>query len=272
MLQEKLTAEQERVRGVYQKIAEEYDERIPGHTENDKIFTSTEMKFLREKISSTDHVLDIGCGTGRFTIPLARLAQRVAGLDLSDAMLLQARAKAKQENVEIDFYEANMAHMPLPDHSFDVVVSMLALMHIPLEKRQQVFFEISRVLKPGGRLIVSVKNAIFERFSKADRFADVDVTDVDKKELIFTNTRSGAEMKAPWYSFSPQDLEKLCATAQLHITHLRGITPLSAWMTDTVLADPKLRTTIDAFEHALGDVPPFNYLGYHLLIEAIKPA
>jgi ubiquinone/menaquinone biosynthesis C-methylase UbiE len=263
--------EQETVRTVYETMADEYDERIPGITPNDRRFTETENAFLLSKITANDVVLDMGCGTGRFTLPTANIARKVTGLDLSSAMIAKARQKAESLALDIDFLEADMAHMPFADASFDVVVCMLALMHIPLEKRQQVFHEAKRVLRPGGTLLFSVKNALFERMSTSDRFATVDITDVEHKQLVFTQTRSGQEIKAPWYSFAPQDLTRLCAIAGLHLVHMRGNTPLSAWLSDNILEGQGVYEMVRLFENTLGDVPPFNYLGYHLLVEAIKP-
>lgn len=272
MDQNKNATEQEIVRSVYEEIASEYDERVPGVTQNDARFTETEADFLLKKMSAADTVLDMGCGTGRFTIPLAKVARSVSGLDLSAAMLAQAREKAEKEGLAISFYEADMAHMPFENETFDAVTCMLALMHIPLEKRQSVFLEASRVLKPGGRMLISVKNAIFERFSRADRFVDVDITDVEHKELIFTQTKSGKDMRACWYSFTPQDLDKLFAIAGLRMVTLRGNTPLSAWLSDSILAEPAVYETVRKLENALGDIPPFNYFGYHIFAEAVKPA
>lgn len=269
--QENHTNPQSAVKKVYEEIAGEYDRRIPGFTPTDKRFTDTEISFILSKVQPTDQVLDMGCGTGRFTIPLAQHAAAVTGLDLSPAMIAQARQKAEQAGVRVAFHESDMATMPFEDGTFDVVTSMLALMHIPLESRQQVFLEATRVLKPGGRMVIGVKNAIFERLSRTDRFASVDITDVDQKQLIFTQTERGEDLSAPWFSFSPADLQRLFATSGMTLVHLRGNTPIAAWLADNILQEASVLQTITHFETALGDVPPFNYLGYHLLAEAVKP-
>jgi ubiquinone/menaquinone biosynthesis C-methylase UbiE len=271
MISDHTAKEQETVKKVYEEIADEYDERIPGATENDRRFTETEQTFLMSKINPSDHVLDMGCGTGRFTIPLAKIAAKVTGLDMSAAMLKIAEEKADRLDLNIDFHEGDMAHLPFEDHSFDAVVCMLAIMHIPPENRERVFLEASRVLKPGGRIIISAKNSLFERLSSVDRFAAVDKTDVPNKQLIFTNTQSGHDMVAPWYSFSPQDFDRLFALAKLHMVHLRGNIPLSAWLADSILTEPAAYEAVKSIENILGDIPPFNYLGYHILAEAVKP-
>jgi ubiquinone/menaquinone biosynthesis C-methylase UbiE len=201
---ESVAAEKDAIRAVYREIAEEYDERIPGRTPADRRFVETEMAFIFEKVAPACQVLDLGCGTGRITIPLAQRGCRVTGLDICAAMIAKLRDKATQAGLDVDLREADMEHLPFEANTFDAVTCVLALMHIPPESRQAVFLEASRVLKPGGRMIATAKNALFERLSCRDRFATVDVTDVPAKQLIFTKTRLGHDLKAPWHSFSPQ--------------------------------------------------------------------
>ncbi|KUN20316.1 ubiquinone biosynthesis methyltransferase UbiE [Streptomyces corchorusii] len=264
--------QKDQVRSVYRRVAEEYDERIPGLGPCDELFTTTEHRFLLEKIRPGERVLDIGCGTGRFTVPMAELGAQVSGLDLSEAMLEVAAGKLRERNLTADLREGDMAHMPFPDGSFDTVTSMLALMHLPLEDRPAVFAEVHRVLRPGGRMLLGVKNALFEEMFTGDRFASVDVTDVAAKQLQFTRTRSGEDYLAPWYSFSPQDLTALFAGAGMTVTRMRGNSPLAAWLADEVLRDASVRSFVDRIERFLGEIPPFNHLCYHLLVEAVKPA
>lgn len=261
----------EHVRNVYNQIAGEYDRRIPGTTRVDERFMDTETAFVLERVLPEDRVLDLGCGTGRFTLPVARRAADVVGLDLSAGMLDVADAKAREQGLAIGFEQGDMADLPFESGSFDVVVSMLALMHVPLADREQVFAEIGRVLRPGGRAVIGVKNEVFERFSAVDRFAAVDITDVAAKELLFTETDSGRELRAPWASFSPADLRRLFALSGLTVTSLRGNIPFSCWLADGVVADPHVLAAISGLEAKLGDIAPFNELGYHLLAEAVKP-
>jgi ubiquinone/menaquinone biosynthesis C-methylase UbiE len=234
------------VASVYDEIAGEYDERIPGSSQADEVFTNTEMDFLLGKITKGERVLDMGCGTGRFTVPLVATGAEVTALDLSNGMLSVAAGKLTERGLKAEIHQGDMADLPFADGTFDTVTSMLALMHIPLVDRQAVFTEVSRVLKPGGRMLLCVKNSVFERLFKGDRFASVDVTDVEDKKLIFTETRSGTTHTAPWYSFAPHDLAALFARAGMTVTHLKGNSPISVWLADQVLAD--LRTAVQDVE------------------------
>lgn len=261
----------ESVKSIYQKIAVEYDERIPGVTELDKTFSDTEISYVLDRLSIHDEVLDIGCGTGRITLPLARHVGSVTGLDMSQAMLDQAAIKAAAAGLDVIFRQGDMVELPFKSQSFDAIVSILALMHVLPEERPRVFAEIYRVLRPGGVLLIGVKNAVFERFTSADRFATVDQTDVENKELVFTGTRCGEEMRAPWHSFSPEDLNRLSARAGLIPVGLRGNVPISAWLSDTVLAEWKVKNAVHVLERVFSDLAPLNQLGYHLLFEAVRP-
>ena len=98
-------------------------------------------------------VLDIACGTGNVTIPLARRGARAAGLDMMPHLLEEARARAAREGLPIRFDEGFAETLPYPDGSFDVVVSMFGIMFSPLPAT--VVSEMARVLRPGGRLALA---------------------------------------------------------------------------------------------------------------------
>jgi len=98
-------------------------------------------------------VLDIACGTGNVTIPLARRGAMVTGLDMTPHLLDEARARAAREGLRIRFDEGLAETLPYPDGSFDVVVSMFGIMFSPLPAT--VASEMARVLRPGGRLALA---------------------------------------------------------------------------------------------------------------------
>jgi SAM-dependent methyltransferase len=98
-------------------------------------------------------VLDIACGTGDAAIALARRGAVVTGLDMTPALLEEARARAAREGVRIRFNEGFAEMLPYPDGSFDVLVSMFGIMFSPLP--ETVASEMARVLRPGGRLALA---------------------------------------------------------------------------------------------------------------------
>jgi len=98
-------------------------------------------------------VLDVACGTGNLAIPAARKGARVTGVDIAANLLVQARARAKAEGVEIAFEEGDAEQLPFPDQHFDLVMSMFGAMFAPDPER--VASELARVCRHGGRIAMA---------------------------------------------------------------------------------------------------------------------
>jgi malonyl-CoA O-methyltransferase len=114
-------------------------------------------------------VLDLGCGTGRHALWLGAAGARVTALDFSEGMLEKARAKPGNEGVRFVVHDLH-APLPFPGASFDLVVSGLVLEH--LRELSGVCGEAHRVLRPGGKAVLSAMHpAMFLRGSQA-RFTD----------------------------------------------------------------------------------------------------
>jgi ubiquinone/menaquinone biosynthesis C-methylase UbiE len=102
-----------------------------------------------------DQVLDVGSSNGYLVGMLARTVGEtghVTGADPSEAAIGNATRHAPPN---ADFTIATAQDLPLPDASFDVVTSTLALHHVPARQRAAAFGEMFRVLRPGGRLVVA---------------------------------------------------------------------------------------------------------------------
>ncbi len=99
-------------------------------------------------------VLDVGCGTGNYTLDLAGKGLEVTGIDISKPMLERARAKAARRGLTVRFVEADALDLPFRDGIFDAVVSVTALEFVP--DMPAALREAFRVLKTGGRLVVGL--------------------------------------------------------------------------------------------------------------------
>jgi ubiquinone/menaquinone biosynthesis C-methylase UbiE len=158
------------VRGGYDRWAAVYD-----HDANP--LQALEGPVVRAAVGEVRglNALDLGCGTGRHSIWLAAAGATVTGVDFSEGMLAEARRKPGAEAVR---FVAHDLHRPLPFAAeFDLVVSGLVLEH--LREVDGFFAEARRVLKPGGRAVVSAMHpAMFLRGAQA-RF-----TDPDSGELV----------------------------------------------------------------------------------------
>ncbi|MFI7048029.1 class I SAM-dependent methyltransferase [Streptosporangium sandarakinum] len=118
-----------------------------------------------------DRVLDVGCGTGyltRIMAPVAGPEGHVTGVDPSEAMIGHARRRAP---ANCSYLVGEGQRLDLPDASFDVVVSSLAVHHVPAAERGAAVREMFRVLRPGGRLLVAESRRPTGRLTA--RLADV---------------------------------------------------------------------------------------------------
>jgi ubiquinone/menaquinone biosynthesis C-methylase UbiE len=106
-------------------------------------------------------VLDVSCGPGTVLVELARMAPtlRTTGVDIDAGMIARAERKAARlatggqgASGRPRFVVADVAAMPFPDASFDLVVSSYAAHHWP--DRHAGLMEVNRVLRPGGRAII----------------------------------------------------------------------------------------------------------------------
>ena len=103
-------------------------------------------------IVAGETVLDVGTGTGVLAVTAARLGAKVSGLDLTPALIDQARENAAIARLpDIDWKEGDAEYLPYSDASFDVVVSQFGHMFAP--RPEIVVAEMRRVLKPGGRVV-----------------------------------------------------------------------------------------------------------------------
>ncbi len=107
------------------------------------------------KLSSADHVLDVGCGSGGPALFLAReRGCRVTGIDVSEAGIRAGEANARQAGLQdqVQFRLADVREpLPFAEQSFDAVVCMDAICHMP--ERRRLLSEWRRVLRPGGRML-----------------------------------------------------------------------------------------------------------------------
>ncbi len=101
-------------------------------------------------------VLDISTGKGRFAINFARAGAQVTALDIAPQMLDLARGASHQASVVVNLLQADAENLPFGVRSFDVVVCMEAIMHVP--HPQRLVDEMARVVRPGGTVLLSMTN------------------------------------------------------------------------------------------------------------------
>jgi ubiquinone/menaquinone biosynthesis C-methylase UbiE len=123
--------------------------------------------------------LDVATGTGAVALRAAQAGADVTGLDISEQLLDQARAKAKREGMDIAFDVGDAQRLPYDDANFDVASSSFGVIFAPDAARAAR--ELGRVVRPGGRLglLTWCPNeaiaAIYERFQRKKPAADVEL-------------------------------------------------------------------------------------------------
>jgi ubiquinone/menaquinone biosynthesis C-methylase UbiE len=99
-------------------------------------------------------VLDVGAGTGRYALRMAKSGASVTALDNCPEILEVAKRSALNENLKIDFHLASLKKpLPYDTNSFDLVICALTLTHVP--NIQEVIGEFNRVLRKNGHLLVT---------------------------------------------------------------------------------------------------------------------
>jgi cyclopropane fatty-acyl-phospholipid synthase-like methyltransferase len=110
------------------------------------------INTLTAGLSDGDPVLDLGCGNG---VPVSQtLSERftVTGVDISDVQIQRARRLVPNAT----FHRADMTEIEFPPASFTAVVSLFALIHLPVAHQPQMIQRIAGRLRPGGQLLATV--------------------------------------------------------------------------------------------------------------------
>lgn len=121
-------------------------------TRKEKTHTKKELAYLKKLLSKNKKILDLACGFGRFTVPLAKQGYNIEGIDISPNLLKEAKKRAKEENLEIKFKLGDMRRLPYKDKSFDTIICMWSAF-IELHKNQdqiKAVKEMLRILKKEG--------------------------------------------------------------------------------------------------------------------------
>lgn len=155
---------------LFHDFADNYDrENFTAGTIGEADFIEKEINFNKEAL-----ILDIGCGTGRHSLELARRGYAITGIDLSPSMIGKAKAMAQKENLKIKFQVRDARDFDFRE-SFDIAI-MLCEGAFPLMETDEMNFSIlvnaCKSIKPGGKLIQTTLNGLFPLFHSVKEFMD----------------------------------------------------------------------------------------------------
>jgi len=154
------------------KVVDQHTQQASGYARLTQSMSSRRPK-RHEVIGARadDLLLDIACGPGSLTLELAPHVARATGLDITPAMLDQARAAQAQKGIaNVEWVEGNAEALPFPDGAFSLVTCSAAFHHFA--QPAAVLAEMRRVCRPGGRIVVSDvtpdkdKAAAYDRMEK----------------------------------------------------------------------------------------------------------
>jgi ubiquinone/menaquinone biosynthesis C-methylase UbiE len=112
------------------------------------MFTTVLVPWLKDG----NEVLDVGCGTGKFSMKLYSYNSniKIHGVDFSEVMIHKAQAKLKGEPIE--FQIGDVENLPYPANRFDIITCSNSFHHYP--NQRGAILEMNRVLKPGGKVMI----------------------------------------------------------------------------------------------------------------------
>lgn len=110
------------------------------------------FSFLKPK--KGERMIDLGCGIGLYTLTLKKKGYDIEGVDLDKNKIKKANYISKKTGINAKFSVADIAHLPFKNNEFDKVIFSDVLEHI--KEDTAALKEIARVLKPNGRLIITV--------------------------------------------------------------------------------------------------------------------
>lgn len=114
------------------------------------------LDFFDRHVTPPAHILDAGCGVGRYTVPLVMREYEVTAVDISGFAITELDNILSRRNMKKSLATADICRLPFKDNTFDAVVSFGVLQHLLKGQRSEALFEFTRVLVPGGTLVIEV--------------------------------------------------------------------------------------------------------------------
>ncbi|MFW6026586.1 MAG: class I SAM-dependent methyltransferase [Candidatus Woesearchaeota archaeon] len=114
--------------------------------------TQDDLNLIINLSDKKDNMLDLACGYGRLTIPLAKKGYNIVGIDLSSELVNDAKRIAKNDNLKIKFDVGSMDNLPYNEETFDKIFCMWSSFNHLLKKKEQIkcINEVYRVLRNNG--------------------------------------------------------------------------------------------------------------------------
>lgn len=176
------------------------------------------VKFFGEH--QVKKILDIGCGTGRHLVYLARHGFEVFGLDSSETAIEFSKNWLKEEGLSGNLRIANQYDkFPYDNGYFDAIVSTQALHHSVTAEVKQVIAEIERVLKPKGYIFITVARKYTDEEINAPSCKMPKSKEIEKNVFV---PLEGQEKGLPHFLFTEESVKELFGNFDLQKLHIVG--------------------------------------------------
>lgn len=158
----------------HQNIIEQFSKQAKGYTSIRSHSQALEKLVSSASLSREKEVLDIACGSGIVSCEFAKYSRHVTGIDLTEAMLEEAKKRQAELGIEnVSWQVGDVAFLPFEDECFSIVVSRFGFHHFvdPL----QILQEMKRVCQRGGKVMVvdvSVPESKLNKYNEMERIRD----------------------------------------------------------------------------------------------------
>jgi ubiquinone/menaquinone biosynthesis C-methylase UbiE len=145
---------------------ERYDE-LYGKYQDDLLY------MMAYAIGIEDPIIELACGTGRLTIPMAKSGLNMVGIDLHDGMLNRAKQKAAHEQLSIIFEQQDCTKLELPCKSPLIFMTGNSFQHfLTNESQDALFHSVKKHLLPNGQFIFDTRNPILAELAVVDEYEE----------------------------------------------------------------------------------------------------
>lgn len=169
-----------------------------------------------------EKILDAGCGAGFMSRIYAQQGAEVIGCDRAGEMLNQAKREEEKTKLGIKFVQGDITELPFENEKFDAVSCVAVLIHDSPQECQNFFNESFRVLKPGGRIIVSIMHPYLFQPESPNRnkkaswaqyrpLEDKPMSESQRFEELYKNSEDKEFVSTVWYhpeNLFPDQLKK----------------------------------------------------------------
>jgi len=163
---------QENTRKHIEKVVSQFTKQAIPFAELSIHLGAMELLVEMSEVNNKDEVLDVACGPGLVACEFARHASHVTGIDITEAMIDQAREKGRGNNLSnVSWKITNAVPLPFDNDSFSLVITRYSFHHF-LEP-EKALEEMIRVCKPGGRVLVADVCVKDEHSTKYDRMEKI---------------------------------------------------------------------------------------------------